>query len=518
VNAVPAEPVAPTRQLADYLQVLRRRWKLVAAITLLVLGAALAVSLTSTKKYDATAKLLLQTNDRIQTLLNPNASNPPSFDPERDLNTNVELIKLETVADRVRQQLRLNRSTSELLSQVKTETEGTSDVVSITVRDSNPTLAARIANAFAEQYVAFRRRSARTAFSDAAQLARSQLNALPPAARDSEQGRQLQARLRELEISAALQTGGVEIVRRASRPDSPSRPRPLLSAALGLALGLLLGIAAAFVFEFLDRRLKDEEAVEAVFQLPVLATIPRFARRAAERDDRAQREAYGMLAANLRFSGLRGDSGTVMITSPTPAEGKTSVTLGLARALATIGQRVIAIEADLRRPAFSRYVHSPDAGGLTAVLEGQSKLSDDLIWLDANTVEPVTLDGVKDGVSFAVLPAGPRPANPQRALARPAMAATLMEARSLADVVLVDTAPLGTVNDAITFVHLMDVAVVVARLNHTTRDAARRLLRTVGNLDVRVAGLVVTDVPDTGQAYYYGAPGDEERAEVPAGR
>jgi non-specific protein-tyrosine kinase len=500
----------PGQRLIDYLRALRRRWWLIPIITALVTAAALLLSLTSTKQYDATAKLLLNQNEAINTLIDPNASSGTQ-DPERQLNTDVELIKLDAVAARVRQRLRLRMSTDQLLKEVSTEVGSTSNVVGLTVRDTSPRRAARIANAFAREYVAFQQQSARASLQQAATLAQTQLNSLSPTDRDSPQGRQLQQRLRELQIAAALQTGGVEIVRRATVPTGPSRPRPALSAALGLLLGLLLGVAAALILEFADRRLKDERAVEDLYGLPMLASIPRAPRRAAgpfPGDDPGQREAYGMLAANLRFSALSHDFNTVMITSPSPEEGKTSVTLGLARALALLGQRVIAIEADLRRPSFARYAQLEAlGGGLSAVLNGGGRLSDKLIWLDASTFEPVTLGAVREGLSFAVLPVGPIPLNPARMLARPAMAAAIQEARALADVVLIDTAPVGTVNDAVTLVPNVDGVMIVSRLNKTTKDAARRTLRLLRNFDVTIPGIVITDGAILAEGYqYYAAP------------
>lgn len=505
---------AAGQRLIDYLRVVRRRWWLVALVTALVTGGALAVSLTSTKLYDATAKLLLVQDEPVNRLLNPNAP-AQSGDVERSINTKVELIKLDTVANQVRRELRLSESTDDLLSKVTTRVEGTSDIVGVTVRDTNPRRAARIANAFASSYVDFRRRSARRSIENAVELARNQLNSLSAEARQSEQGQRLQARLRELEIAATLQTGGVEIVRRATVPSDAARPRPLLSAALGLVLGLLVAVALALIVEFADRRLKDEEAVEEIYGLPILATIPRPPRRAqnlAPGEDSNQREAYGALATNLRFSSGAAESNVLMITSPGPEEGKTNVTLGVARALASLGQRVIAIEADLRRPAFARYGNFVRGGGLAEAIISERGLTESLTWIDPRTFEPVTAGGVRDETSFAVLPVAAVPTNPQRLLARPAMGQLLREARALAEFVLIDTAPVGTVNDAVTLTDHVDGVVIVSRLNRTTKDAARRTLRLLRHFDLALPGVVVTDAEMPREGYYYGPRADAEKA------
>lgn len=497
-------------QLIDYLRAIRRRWRLVFLLVLITTGVAVGLSVTADEQYEASAELLLRDQEPINSLLEPGASFAPA-DPERALNTQVELIETSGTAHAVRRLLDIDRSTDALLGQLEVETSNTSNIVTLTATDEDPRMSAAIANAFAEAYIAFRLDSARQRFRDAARLAETQLQALSEEDRSSPEGRELQARQRELEIAAALQTGGAELVRRASVPDAPSSPRPVLSGAVGLFLGLLLGAGAAIGRELLDRRLKDEQSIEAFFGLPVIAAIPRAARRAGPAGDDGQREAYGLLAANLRFSSLSGESSALVVTSPGPEEGKTSVTLGLASALARLGLRVVAIEADLRRPAFARYAPLPPSAGLTGVLAGDAVLSSELIRLDATSWQPVADDVINGRPTIAVLPAGELPVTPQRMLTGPRMESLLKIARSLADVVLVDTAPVGTVNDAVGLFPMADAVAIVARLGRTNKDAARRALRVLGNPHLEVAGIVVTDAGSSAQYGYY-----ETRPSVPA--
>ncbi|MEA2148604.1 MAG: tyrosine-protein kinase [Solirubrobacteraceae bacterium] len=503
-----------TPQLLDSVRAVRARWRLVLAVVVLSTGLAVALSLTSTKQYDATAQLLLRGEEPINALLDPSGTTRSS-DPERDLNTEVELIKVGPTAHAVQRAVGLTRSTDELLAQLHTETNPTSDIVRLRVRDHNPVLAARIANAFASAYVQFRVNSARARYRQAADLAQQQLLALSPDARGTAEGRDLQARQRELQIASALQTGGAEVVRRASVPISASRPRPILSGALGLLLGLVIGIGAALVRSLVDRRFTDEREVEDFFGLPVLAAIPRPARRGADLDDPAQREAYGLLAANLQLATTGRMSSVVMITSPGPGDGKTSVTLGVARAYAQLGLSVIVIEADLRRPAFARYADVTGSAGLTGVLAGGT-IERELLWLDADTMQPTNGEPGSRG-AIGMLPAGTIPEHPQRALSDPAMNLVVEVARSLADVVLIDTAPVGTVNDATVLGRMVEGVAVVARLNQTTKDAARRASRSLANLGAAQLGLVVTDAGG-GENHAYYAPRRASAAAPPAER
>lgn len=497
------EPV----QLLDYLRAVRQRWWLVLLIALIATGCALGISLSAEKQYDATAHLLLRGEEPINSLLDPTA-NSRSSDPERDLNTELELMKVGGTAYPVLRRLDLQRSADELLSQIEPTASSQSNIVALRVRDRDPRMAARIANAFAEEYVRYKTESARARYREAAELAQRQLEGLAPEEREGEAGRELQARQRELQVAAELQTGGVELVRRATPPTSASRPRPKLSAAVGLALGLLLGVAAALALNLGDRRLKDEDDVEALFGLPILATIPRPARRSAK-DDPAQREAYGLLTANLRLTAGNRAGGVILITSPSPADGKTSVTLGIARAYARLGLDVVAVEADLRRPAFGRYLDASASEGVTGVLSG-GPVSDEVLWLDPETLRPADAHGGSGSVG--ILPAGDLPANPQRVLADPRMQTVFDVLQQVADVVLVDSAPVGTVNDASMLAPLVDAVVLVARLNRTTRDASRRALRALRN-ETNLLGVVVTDAGGGARhAYYPAKPTSSKRA------
>src|SRR5919202_205479 len=118
-----AQPATPAERLHDFRKMLSRRWRLIALVAALTTAAALAVSLSAPNQYDATAKLLLRDEEPIDTLLDRPSSGGVT-DPERETNTKVALIKLETVADRVAARLRLHMSAADLLGKVKAEVEG----------------------------------------------------------------------------------------------------------------------------------------------------------------------------------------------------------------------------------------------------------------------------------------------------------------------------------------------------------------------------------------------------------
>ena len=474
---------------------------MILLLTGLVTAAAVVFSLAQTKEYEATARVVLSQTDPINAVIDP--TTPINYDPESDRNTRVSLIKLEAVAQAVKDAENLDYSTDELLEKVTTEVESNSDIVAIKALDPDPETAAVIATGFAEQYQLYRQQTARESLNDAAEVTSGQLAQLSADEIGSEQGRDLRAKLREIEILAAAQRGGVEVAEEAEVPTDPAKPKPLLNGILAFILGFAFAVAVAVAMEFIDRRLKDEEDVENAFALPILATIPRPSRRSqtvVPGEDRGQFEGYSALATNLRFFELGPELESIMITSPGPSEGKTSVTLGTARALAALDLRVIAIEADLRRPTFAKYGIGRGAG-LSTVLAGVSDVDSSLIEVDASSLSRVDGTGSSRARTFHVLPAGPVPPNPQALLARPMMTHVIEDARAMADVVLVDVPPLGTVNDPITLANLVDGVVLVAHLGRTTRDASRRTLRLLANVDARRLGVVVTGATP-GEGYY----------------
>jgi uncharacterized protein involved in exopolysaccharide biosynthesis len=235
--------VAPADRAAVYLSAITKRWWLVVAGAVVTAFLTFALSDSKPKLYEGTAKVLLTNSEPVNVLLHATPST--SNDPERDLNTEVALVKLDSVARRVRRELRLPLSTTALLREVTVAPEGTSNVLQIAVRDRVPARASVIATAFAEHFVSSRRQLARSAYDAAARLAQGQLSLLTPAEQRGPRGNDLRTQLRELGTAGALQTGGVQLVDPAAVPTTAVSPRPKFAAAVGGFIGLLLGALAA---------------------------------------------------------------------------------------------------------------------------------------------------------------------------------------------------------------------------------------------------------------------------------
>jgi Mrp family chromosome partitioning ATPase/capsular polysaccharide biosynthesis protein len=520
IDRIPEVGELPTAsdRLRDLVKVARRHWLLIALVTLTAAFIAGFVASGQATQYQATAKLLLSNSDVIGSASPDTSSGAP--DPERDTNTKIGLIRLGPVAQLVDTRLGLRMPVDELIGKVGTSVEGTSNIVDVMATDARPQRATAIANGFADEYVRFRRRIAQTALLQAAQGVRAQLDALTPAQQALGQGAALRARLRTLRLDAATQTGGAEVVLRASPPTSPSGPKSARSAALGGVIGLVLALVIVAALELFDRRIKDEDEAEDGFGVPVLAHIARSAvnahKAALTNGYRVHNEGYERLASNIAFAARDRPTGCLLITSPSAGDGKSTVTLGLARALALLRKRVIVIDADLRRPAVAAETGTEGRRGLTRAVNDGASVARQLVPMDVVTMQRLERSRDKHDGSVSILPTGPVAHLAQDVLSRPAMARVVQECRGLADFVLIDTPPIGVLHDAALIVDSVDAALVISRLRWTRGDALRSTLHTLEGLGVPVLGLVVTDSSRVGGYYRRGTNGAASEPAAPA--
>lgn len=508
----PEEHVAASRRERARLAIrtIAERRRLMAITVATVVLGVLLYSIGREDRYEGVATILVAQPESIL------GSSP--VEPERLVRTNLALLELESVAERVRRSLRLRDrelTADELLDNVEAEARDDSDVISVRYRDEDPEVAATVANAFATQYVNFRNRLSRASLQAAIDVARGQLDALSPGQRRRRPGQTIERRLNDLELSIAQQRGAVDVVNRAEVPGERVSPRPLLWTLLALPAGLLLAVLLAGLVAFLDRRLKREEQVEALTGLPIISAIPRRSEALVRRKgsgvwaDPHEAEAYNRLATNLRFFEFQRDMRTVLVTSAVPQEGKTTVTLRLAAALAGTGQGVLAVEADLRRPTFADTLGIQFPQGLSGVLVGATPFDDVLTRVHTSyaLAAPVEEDDAAWTTApyIEVLPAGVVPPNPGELLASNAVERVLRRARQEADVVLVDSAPLVSVGDAVSLASSVDGILLVVQLGMSRRDEVRRAMKLLGTLRQKVIGVVVTNAPRPEERYaYYG--------------
>jgi len=315
----------------------------------------------------------------------------------------------------------------------------------------------------------------------------------------------LQMRLKEASVTAGLSATNITVVDRASVPAVPVAPRKSLSLMLGLLGGLLCGTVVAFMIESVDDTLQTSEEVESVSMLASLATIPHISTDSGKRKRKGPEEpaamgshmqqlvalyspkshaaeAYRGLRSSLLLSSIDRPPRVIVVTSAFPGEGKTTTTVNTAIAFAQRGERVLLVDADLRRGSLDRVFNLDDKGfGLSSVLAqpaAQRELASPLPGLPM----------------LRVLPTGPRPPNPAEMLSSNRMEEQLRQWALEYDRVVIDTAPVLAVSDTQAIAALADTVILVARAGMTRKRALVRARDLLWRINAPIAGVVVNDV------------------------
>ena len=493
---------ADAADLADYLRVIKARWWVIVVCVVVVLGASVYRSTGQTPLYRATAKIVRQQGSLEATVFGSQFLQ--NQDPVREMQTAAGLVTVEEVATLVKKELGSQRSPGDLADMVTAAPDSKSDVISISAVSTAPGEAADVANAFARNAIVYRQTTDKNFMQIAKRVLEKQIAGMTSLERTSDQGRYLVQRLEQLNIIEEIQTGGFAVSQRAVAPRSPFSPQPFLDAALALAIGLVLGVGLAFLLEYLDKRIKDEQTLEKEFGLPVLATVPivggGWRKRRTGRSDLtigfADRqspliESFRTLRSNLQYFAVDKELRTILVTSALPREGKTTVSINLGLSLALSGARVILVEADLRRPMLHTYLKLGNEIGVSNVLAGKHSLAeamqlvrvDDYLPKDTRRRLPFGAEDLLLQRNLYCVTSGPLPPNPAELMGSSKMQELLREAVEAADYVIVDAPPLLLAADPLSLAPLVDGVLLTARLYVTTRDeakAARGLLHRVG--------------------------------------
>jgi capsular exopolysaccharide synthesis family protein len=489
-----------TDALANVLGVLRRRWVLIAAVVIACVAVAAVKHVRTQKSYQATSSVSFQSGTLSDAALQVTPSG--TSEPQREADTEVLVAHSPEVAEGVRKQLRLDTSVSELLSEVKVEAAPNADVLNVIAATGDPQESASLANAFAEQYIAFRAQSELAGISTAEAKLQQQVAELPAGSTERATLEQSLQRLGELRAVAG---GGANIIGRATPPEAPSGMGLTATAMIGLLVGLAIALTIVFLMESLDRRIKSIEEFEREYRLPALTGVPQSAFReqlATKRDDLL--EPYRILRSALDFAAVTRQMDTLLITSATSGEGKTTVAIDLAHAIALTGRRTVLIELDLRRPTFARQLEIDGSSGLTSVLTGGESAAELL-------VEPFS-----ELPNLSVLTSGRLPHRPSEVLGSSKVSDVVAELATPGGIVIIDAPPLNPVADTQVLLNnpAIQSVVIVARLDQTTRDEVRSARAILDRHFVDPVGLVVTGLRDSSR-YGYGAyAGDEPSLDV----
>ncbi|WP_242392050.1 GumC family protein [Anaeromyxobacter oryzisoli] len=307
------------------------------------------------------------------------------------------------------------------------------------------------------------------------------------------------ARLKDTGVTGMLQMSNVRVLDRAEPPEKPVRPQPVRNLALAILLGLAGGVGLAFLLETLDTTITTREQIEERLGLPFLGVIPRIDKADGHSPElaihsaptSAASECLRSIRTNVLFMSPEKPLKTILVTSSGPGEGKTTTAASLAATMANSGNRVLLVDADMRRPRVHKVFGLAPGAGLSSLILGDGALEAAVV-----RTEVPNLD---------VLPCGPVPPNPAELLHTQSFAKLLEQLSRRYDRVVIDSPPAGVVSDAIVVATKVDGTLVVVKAGQTSRDMAARTVRNLANVQARVLGTVLNelDLSDRRYAQYY---------------
>jgi polysaccharide biosynthesis transport protein len=487
------DELEPTNaNLRTYLQIIGRRFAWLLAVTVLCVSAAVAFSVVQKKQYSAAASLLVQPAGG--SLAGTQVTVSPT-----DVLTELQLVKNAPVKEEVTQKLGFTPKIS--VAEV-----GQTNVINLTAAAPNPREAAEVANVYAQTFVAYQQTEALNTLTAAEQQIQGQITAIqsqlkpleaesaPSAGATStisalaNQEAVLKEQLAQFQVTGTETPGGIELVSPASPPTSPSSPKPLRNGIIALVVGLLLGAGAAFSAEYFDDKVYTKDEAERLSGgVPVLALVPRVKRWKKSRTVLIAEktpfspatEAYRTLRTSLQFAGDAGQLKTILVTSASGAEGKTSTVANLGVVMAKAGESVVIVSCDLRRPRVGRFFKQTETPGFTSVLLGQNELK--------HALKPV----INAPGRLTLLGSGPIPPNPAELLGSERAADIFRLLAADFDYVLIDSPPLLPVADPLVLSGYADAVLLVVMAGLTKRGNVERANELLVQVDAHLAGIVL---------------------------
>lgn len=425
-------------ELADYLRVLRRRWWMLLLAVVVCTAGAGAASYAKAPSYTTTTRLLISGGQTDEDAVDEIARRQLASQRATAYAQLVDTGPADAAAVRQADAVGTNVSTT-------AAADGTSPFITITVVAGS----AQVAQAVANAYVVV-----------------------------------LPAVIKQLEQTPSSVSPNITTLEAAPLPAKPTSPNPPRDILVGLVLGLVLGIAGALVREALDARIRDTTELEKLYEGMLLGSVPReggdpLVARTRPRSARA--EAYRHIRTNLEFTGPGGLPSSIVVTSPAPGDGKSSLSANLAIVAARSGRNVVLVDADLRKPSVAKYFGlQKSAYGLAEVLAGQVSLSDAVVQVE--------------GERLWVLPSGAVPKYPSELVGSATMAEVIQNLEQYFDLVVIDTPPVLPVSDALVMGVNAGGVVLVARMGETKRGALKRAVQTVQKVDANLLGIVANAV------------------------
>jgi len=440
--------------LQDYYRLIRRNLVLILFFVLLGVGAAAGITYTQTPEYQADAQLFVSTPASAIDI--SALAQGSSFTQQRVISY-AQIINGPRTLDAVIKKLGLQISEVDLAKKVKASAPLNTVLINLSVTDTDPVLAAKIANAIGAQ------------FSETVNLL--------------EQG---------ATTTTDTNTIKVSVVKYAVAPTSPSSPKKTINLLLGLILGFGLGLGLALIRAIFDTTVKNEDDLEdspllAAFAFenvvktkPLISQISKWAGRT---------ESFRQLRTSIQYLNPDQPPKVIAITSAFAGEGKTNVAVNLSLSLVQSGHRTLLIEGDLRRPKIYENF------GIKATKIGLSELLTGKVSFNMESSLPRVIDNITEH-NLSVIGTGHLPPNPAELLDSDNFRSALELLRNQFDYIIIDTPPILLVADAQVLAPFVDGTILVVRAGKTRKNqflGARQAITSVGG---KVLGVVLNQVPN----------------------
>jgi Mrp family chromosome partitioning ATPase len=477
--------------VGPYFRAIRRHWILVAVVTVLAgLIAAYTVS-RGGKTYQATASILVSPLPAGATSTLGIGTVVDTGDPARTIQTAAALIDTQQAAQATARALGKGWTAGRVGGAVGVTPLGASNVLAITAQASNPQDAAHVANAYATNAIAYRGGVVQRQISAELSSLSARLAQLPPNSAEAQALATTVSQLRTIQGPGREPT--LSVAQSALPPGGPIGAASWLIVLLALAGGFVLGSVSALALETFIRPVRDRAEVLSLYDLPVLAAVPRVRQR-RRRDllpwnlPPVAFEQIRMLRVQLTL-GKRGR--VVMVTSAAAGDGKTTVAAALAAAFAEVNDEVVMMDLDMRKPELTRLLGPrPQSDGHPDMPNGRSS--------DGAVAVP-RLPGVK------LVPAPKGDLAELESVIRH-LPTQISQFKRKGACVIIDTAPVGEVSEALQIAAVCDQVVMVARPRHTDRRRLRVARDLLQRAHAPVVGLVLVaeDANMVGGNYGYG--------------
>ncbi len=314
-------------------------------------------------------------------------------------------------------------------------------------------------------------------------------------------------RMKEAGVSAGITASNIQIIDQAELPTKPYKPNKTLNLLLAAVVGLFLGVGLAFFFEYLDNTVKTPEDVEQLIRLPSFGMVPEISNGRRRRLEKGTSypvelityghpksmlsEAYRSIRTSILLSFSEKPPKKIAITSPNPAEGKTTTVINTAIALSQTGAQVLIIDADLRKPRIHKIFNHENGMGLSNFLSGHGDL------------ESVVKKSEVPNLFY--IPSGPIPPNPSELLGSNLFKKMVESLEARFDHMVFDSPPVLGFADAIILSNSVDGVILTVLGGKTPRETLQRAKEVLRQVNVKILGVVINrvDIRRSDYGYYY---------------